>query len=58
MDIDDAVGGKTQVVPGTHKGGAITVGPGDENFAEQVELSPKKAALYFFMGIHGTAFCR
>ena len=27
MDIDDAVGGKTQVVPGTHKGGAITVGP-------------------------------
>lgn len=50
MDIDDAVGGKTQVVPGTHKGGAITVGPGDENFAEQVELSPKKGSIVFLHG--------
>ena len=50
MDIDDGIGGKTQVVPGTHKGGAITVGPGDENFAEQVELSPKKGSIVFLHG--------
>ena len=50
MDIDEHTGGKTLVVPGTHKGGAISVGDINETLSEQVELAPKKGTLIL---IHG-----
>ena len=50
MDIDGSQGGQTLVVPGTHKGGAISVGAGDEDFPEQVVLSPKKGSVLFLHG--------
>jgi len=50
MDIDDSLGGKTLLMPGTHKGGAITVGDINEDFPEQVVLSPKKGTLVMLHG--------
>lgn len=50
MDIDDSVGGKTLVMPGTHKGGAITVGAIDEDFSDQFVLTPKKGTLVLLHG--------
>jgi ectoine hydroxylase len=53
MDINDNIGGKTLVVPGSHKGGAITVGVHNENFPKQQVLSPKKGTLVL---LHGHAW--
>lgn len=50
MDIDDTIGGKTLVMPGTHKSGAITVGDINEDFPEQVVLAPKKGTLVLLHG--------
>jgi ectoine hydroxylase len=50
MDIDSTIGGEVLVVPGTHKGGAITIGDSAEDFPEQIMLTPKKGSLVL---IHG-----
>lgn len=50
MDIDRRIGGETVVIPGSHRGGSITVGNINEDFPEQVVLSPKKGTLVL---IHG-----
>jgi hypothetical protein len=50
MNIDDSVGGETLVMPGTHRGGAISVGAINEDFPEQVVLSPKKGTLLLLHG--------
>jgi len=55
MDIDQRSGGKLLVMPGSHKGGAISVGDGNEDFAGQVVLSPQKGTLIL---IHGHAWHR
>ena len=55
MDIDQCSGGKLLVMPGSHKGGAISVGDGSEDFAGQVVLSPQKGTLVL---IHGHAWHR
>ena len=50
MDIDHNTGGQVLVMPGTHKGGAISVGDTNEDFTGQVVLTPKKGTLVL---IHG-----
>jgi ectoine hydroxylase len=50
MDIDQRTGGETLVIPGSHRGGPITVGKIDQDFPEQIVLSPKKGTLIL---IHG-----
>ena len=50
MDIDNEVGGQVVIKPGTHKLGVMTVGDVDEEFPDQVELSPKKGTLVFLHG--------
>ncbi|MFT5084225.1 MAG: ectoine hydroxylase [Lentisphaeria bacterium] len=50
MDIDDSIGGQTLVVPGTHNGGAISVGDINEDFQEQVVISPRKGTLVLLHG--------
>lgn len=50
MDIDASLGGQTLVVPGSHKGQAITVGPGDEHFPDQLVFSPKKGSILLLHG--------
>jgi hypothetical protein len=55
MDIDDSIGGQTLIVPGSHKGGAITVGDINESLPKQQILSPKKGTLVL---LHGHAWHR
>jgi len=50
MDIDASTGGEVLVMPGTHRLGPITVGDVNEDFPEQITLSPKKGTLIL---IHG-----
>ena len=50
MDIDDQTGGKTVVVPGSHKLGPITVGEVNETLPNEVILSPKKGTLVLLHG--------
>ncbi len=50
MDVNDKVGGKTIVVPGTHISGAIPVGAENEDLPKQRVLSPTKGTLIL---IHG-----
>jgi ectoine hydroxylase-related dioxygenase (phytanoyl-CoA dioxygenase family) len=50
MDIDANTGGQVLVMPGTHKLGAISVGDINEDFTEQITLSPKKGTVIL---IHG-----
>ena len=49
-DITDEIGGQTLVVPGSHKRGTISVGPVDEDFADQVVLKPTKGTLVLLHG--------
>jgi len=49
-DITEQTGGKTIVMPGTHSGGALTVGAPHEDLEGQVILAPKKGTLVM---IHG-----
>lgn len=50
MDIDNTIGGKTIVVPGSHRGGEISVGETDEDLPDQVILTPKKGTLILLHG--------
>lgn len=49
-DISPAIGGQTLVVPGSHRRGELTVGPVDEDFADQVVLTPRKGTLVMLHG--------
>lgn len=55
MDINDQVGGEVLVMPGSHLLGKLTVGEVNEDFSEQVILSPKKGTLVI---IHGHTWHR
>jgi hypothetical protein len=55
MDINQEVGGEVLVIPGSHRYGKLTVGEGNEDFAEQVVLTPQKGSLVI---IHGHAWHR
>lgn len=49
-DITDETGGQVVVVPGSHKRGEITVGEVDEDFDDQVVISPKRGTLVLLHG--------
>jgi len=49
-DITPEIGGQTIVVPGSHRRGLLTVGPVDEDFDDQVVLSPRKGTLVILHG--------
>ncbi|MEH6636879.1 MAG: phytanoyl-CoA dioxygenase family protein [Halioglobus sp.] len=49
-DISPAIGGQTIVIPGSHRRGELTVGPVDEDFADQVTLTPTKGTLIMLHG--------
>jgi ectoine hydroxylase len=49
-DINAETGGETLVVPGSHKRGLLTVGDVNEEFADQVVLTPKKGMLILLHG--------
>ncbi|SHG87410.1 phytanoyl-CoA dioxygenase family protein [Ferrimonas marina] len=49
-DITDAIGGYTQVVPGSHRRGELPAGPTDQDFADQVTLRPKRGTLVLLHG--------
>jgi ectoine hydroxylase len=55
MNIDESIGGQTLVLPGSHKGGAISVGDVNEELTEQLVLSPKKGTLVL---VHGHTWHR
>ena len=49
-DITPEIGGQTIVVPGSHRRGLLTVGPVDEDFVDQVALTPRKGTLVILHG--------
>ena len=49
-DLSPEVGGQTVVVPGTHRRGELTVGAVDEDFPDQVVLTPRKGTLVMLHG--------
>ena len=49
-DITPEIGGQTIVVPGSHRRGTLTVGPVDEDFDDQVVLTPRKGTLVILHG--------
>jgi hypothetical protein len=49
-DITPEIGGQTVVVPGSHRRGLLTVGPVDEDFGDQVLLTPRKGTLVMLHG--------
>jgi ectoine hydroxylase-related dioxygenase (phytanoyl-CoA dioxygenase family) len=49
-DIVPRVGGETLVVPGSHRRGVIPPGPVDEDFADQVVLTPRTGSLLLLHG--------
>lgn len=49
-DITPAIGGQTLVVPGSHLRGELTVGDVNENFSDQLVLSPSKGTLVLLHG--------
>lgn len=50
MDITEQTGGQVVVRPFTHKLGVMTVGDPDEEFADQVQVAPKKGDLILLHG--------
>jgi hypothetical protein len=50
MDIDDQVGGEVLVMPSSHRHGKLPVGEINEDFSEQVILTPKKGTLLITHG--------
>jgi len=54
-DINDATGGKTIVMPGSHKQGVLTKGDPHEDLEGQVVLAPKQGTLVI---LHGHAWHR
>jgi hypothetical protein len=55
MDINEQVGGEVLVIPGSHRLGKLPVGEVNEDFSEQIILSPKKGTLVI---IHGHTWHR
>ena len=55
MDINDQVGGELLVMPGSHLAGKLPAGEVNEDFAEQLILTPKKGTLVI---IHGHTWHR
>jgi hypothetical protein len=55
MDINDQVGGELIVMPGSHRRGKLPAGEVNEDFAEQLTLTPKKGTLVI---IHGHTWHR
>jgi hypothetical protein len=55
MDINNKVGGEVLVIPGSHRLGKLPAGEVNEDFAEQVILSPSKGTLVI---IHGHTWHR
>jgi hypothetical protein len=55
MDVGGDVGGEVLIMPGSHKVGELSVGRPDEDFKEQVVLTPKKGTLVL---IHGHSWHR
>jgi hypothetical protein len=49
-DITPEIGGQTLVVPSSHRRGTITVGDVNEEFSDQVVLSPAKGTLVLLHG--------
>ncbi|MDJ0877858.1 MAG: phytanoyl-CoA dioxygenase family protein [Halieaceae bacterium] len=49
-DITPEIGGQTIVVPGSHRRGLLSIGPVDEDFADQVVLTPSKGTLVILHG--------
>lgn len=49
-DLSPEVGGQTVVVPGSHRRGELTVGPSDEDFPDQLVLTPRKGTLLMLHG--------
>ena len=49
-DISSDIGGQVVVVPGSHQRGLLSVGPVDEDFADQQILTPKKGSLVMLHG--------
>ncbi len=49
-DISADIGGQTIVVPGSHRRGLLPVGPVDEDFEDQLVLSPRKGTLVLLHG--------
>jgi hypothetical protein len=54
-DINDATGGKTIVMPGSHRKGVLPSGNPHEDLDNQVVLAPKKGTLVI---LHGHAWHR
>jgi hypothetical protein len=54
-DISDSIGGQILVVPGSHQRGLLSVGPVDEDFADQCVLTPGKGSLVL---VHGHTWHR
>lgn len=49
-DLSPEVGGQTVVVPGSHRRGELTVGATDEDFSDQLILTPRKGTLLMLHG--------
>ena len=49
-DITAEIGGQTVVIPGSHRRGELTIGDVDEEFSDQVVLSPSKGTLVLLHG--------
>jgi len=49
-DLSPEVGGQTVVVPGSHRRGELTVGDTDEDFPDQLVLTPRKGTLLMLHG--------
>ncbi|MDO3381318.1 phytanoyl-CoA dioxygenase family protein [Gilvimarinus algae] len=49
-DIRESIGGQTLVIPGSHRRGTITIGEVDEDFPDQVTLTPCKGTLVLLHG--------
>ena len=49
-NLSPEVGGQTVVVPGTHRRGELTVGAIDEDFPDQIILTPRKGTLVILHG--------
>jgi ectoine hydroxylase len=55
MDVGGEVGGEVLIMPGSHKVGELSAGKPDEDFKEQIVLTPKKGTLVL---IHGHSWHR
>ena len=49
-DLSPEVGGQTVVVPGSHRRGELTIGATDEDFSDQIVLTPRKGTLVMLHG--------